>query len=322
MRNSAIELLRILMMLGIVACHVIGQGGHDNHMGFDRIGGCGVVGFMFISGYFGMKCSLRRALKLLGTALYCNFVVAGLGVWLNPEISYVQYFLYNWTSGSGWWFLWGYLIVMLLAPLVEAAFLSEGGSCKRMGFVWPVLILVFGWQFATAVPFLRRVIPSPDGLKGLSFAVLLGIYVFARAFRLMRWDRYFPVRRSFAILLVSSILVAMGFSQYSSPVALLLGASSVSLALSVTRLPEWVDKICTALVPSLFPVYLIHTNIQGFEIISRMEDYFMGTLNTGVWCGYLIVIGIVFTGAIVIDIPRRICGCIISDLNRRIKVDK
>lgn len=48
----------------------------------------------------------------------------------------------------------------------------------------------------------------------------------------------------------------------------------------------------------------------------------MGTLNTGVWCGYLIVIGIVFTGAIVIDIPRRICGCIISDLNRRIKVDK
>ena len=85
MRNSAIELLRILMMLGIVACHVIGQGGHDNHMGFDRIGGCGVVGFMFISGYFGMKCSLRRALKLLGTALYCNFVVAGLGVWLNPE---------------------------------------------------------------------------------------------------------------------------------------------------------------------------------------------------------------------------------------------
>jgi len=181
MRNSAIELLRILMMLGIVACHVIGQGGHDNHMGFDRIGGCGVVGFMFISGYFGMKCSLRRALKLLGTALYCNFVVAGLGVWLNPEISYVQYFLYNW---------------MLLAPLVEAAFLSEGGSCKRMGFVWPVLILVFGWQFATAVPFLRRVIPSPDGLKGLSFVVLLGIYVFARAFRLMRWDRYFPVRRS------------------------------------------------------------------------------------------------------------------------------
>ena len=191
-----------------------------------------------------------------------------------------------------------------------------GRSCKRMGFVWPVLILVLGWQFATAVPFLRRVIPSPDGLKGLSFAVLLGIYVFARAFRLMRWVRYFPVRRSFAILLVSSILVAMGFSQYSSPVALLLGASAVSLALSVTRLPEWVDKICTALVPSLFPVYLIHTNIQGFEIISRMEDSFMDNLNFE--CGgYLLVIGIVFFAGIIVDLPRRMCVSLASRLINR-----
>lgn len=299
-RTPSVEVLRILMMLGIVACHVIGQGGHDNHLGIDRICGCGVVGFMFISGYFGIRCSLGRVLRLLGMAVYCNLIVAWVGVLLNPSASYMHYFLYNWTRGSGWWFLWGYIVVMLLSPLIETAF-----STKQLNFITPVLALVFGWQFLTAVPHVRDVIPVPNGLDGLSFVMLLGIYVFARTFNLLGWRRYMPRRVAVCVLVVSAVFVAIGFSQYSSPFALMLGASSFSIALSVERLPERVRKVCRCLVPSLFSVYLLHTNIQGFELISRMEDYFMGKLNTGTWLGYLIVVSIVFCAGIIIDLPRR-----------------
>lgn len=299
-RASSVEVLRIIMMLGIVACHAIGQGGHDNHLGIDRICGCGVVGFMFISGYFGMKCSLGRVLKLLGIALYCNLIVAWVGVMLNPTTSYMGYFLYNWTHGSGWWFLWGYIVVMLLSPLVEAAF-----STKQLNFIAPVLTLVFGWQFLTAVPHVRDIIPVPNGLDGLSFVMLLGIYVFARAFNILEWSRYLSRKVSVMVFIACAVLVAIGFSQYSSPPALLLGTGAFSFALSIKRLPLLVEKICRYVVPSLFSVYLLHTNIQGFELISRMEDYFMGKLNTGVWLGYLIVIAVVFCAGIIIDLPRR-----------------
>lgn len=311
MRNSAIELLRVIMMLGIVACHVIGQGGHDNHLGIDRICGCGVVGFMFISGYYGMKCSVKRISRLLGIALYCNFIVAGLGVLSEPSVSYWDVFLYNWTHGSGWWFLWGYLIVMLLSPLIEAAF-----STRRLDFVVSVCILVFGWQFATAVPFLRNVIPVPNGFGGLSFVMLLGIYVFARACSCFEWLRHLPRRTAMLAFAISAVFVAIGFSQYSSPAALLLGASAFSIALSFERTPLYVGKVCRCLVPSLFSVYLIHTNIQGFELISRMEDYFFDTLNIQ-GGGYLLVICIVFCAGIIIDLPRRLCVSLADRLINR-----
>lgn len=299
-RTQSVEVLRVIMMLGIVACHVIRQGGYDNHLGIDRICGCAVVGFMFISGYFGIRCSLGRVLKLLAMAVYCNLIVAWVGVLLHPSASYMHYFLYNWTRGSGWWFFWGYIVVVLLSPLIEAAF-----STRRFDFVIPIIMLVFGWQFATAVPYLRNIIPAPNGLDGLSFVMLIGIYIFARTFNLLGWRRFMPRRMAVCVLGVSTVFVAIGFSQYSSPFALLLGMSAFSIALSVDRLPKCVGKACSWLVPSLLSVYLLHTNIQGFELIARLEDYFMGKLNTGVWLGYLLVIGIVFGAGIIIDLPRR-----------------
>ena len=70
-RNARIELLRILSIFGIVNMHVYGA--YNDDLSFlmkaygvllNSVANMGVTIFMLISGYFGIKASVKRYLKL------------------------------------------------------------------------------------------------------------------------------------------------------------------------------------------------------------------------------------------------------------------
>jgi len=66
MRDPKIELFRCLCMFGVVLLHALTQGGYaDAHRGLDNLMTPSVVGFVFISGYFGIKCRIKGVLKLI-----------------------------------------------------------------------------------------------------------------------------------------------------------------------------------------------------------------------------------------------------------------
>lgn len=92
-RNSSIELLRILFMLLIVILHaychgrqVIVEDIHSmgkslqtvHHLVFYILGNCGVTGFVFISGYYGIHFKQNRFLNLVLTCVFYFMLTASL----------------------------------------------------------------------------------------------------------------------------------------------------------------------------------------------------------------------------------------------------
>ncbi len=69
-RNSAIEIYRVVLMLGIVALHEYSYVGMGHNWVPRLLTSC-VVGFVFISGYYGVKLSLAKLAKLYGVAIFC-----------------------------------------------------------------------------------------------------------------------------------------------------------------------------------------------------------------------------------------------------------
>lgn len=128
-RNSSIEVLRIVFMFLILSIHIYGHGSGLNYdwiysLGADwstawnlslySLGKIGVTGFIFISGYFGIKTSKRSLIMILSFpffyALLLNLYFGHYGVY--DFINLV--FAFN-----GWWFVSCYVFLMLLAPFVE-----------------------------------------------------------------------------------------------------------------------------------------------------------------------------------------------------------
>ena len=69
-RDRAIDICRVCLMFGICLLHAISQAGHNIAWAANMLMWC-VPGFMFISGWFGIKFSIGKALKLYGISLYC-----------------------------------------------------------------------------------------------------------------------------------------------------------------------------------------------------------------------------------------------------------
>lgn len=128
-RNSSIELLRVFFMFLILTIHVYGHGsGLDYNwiysLGADcstawnlslySLGKIGVTGFIFISGYYGIKTSRRSLFQILMVPLFYTLLLS---------LAYHHYHLADVINiifaFNGWWFVSCYVFLMLLAPFIE-----------------------------------------------------------------------------------------------------------------------------------------------------------------------------------------------------------
>lgn len=126
-RNSNVETLRVLMMYLIVLLHfsarVFDLGNPDKYSPFifSAIQGIrcicflGVSTFAFISGYYGIKWSLKKFLKngILATIWGVVFYAMGMAYGgANLKM------LFPLSSGYHWYFS-AYMILMILAPVLN-----------------------------------------------------------------------------------------------------------------------------------------------------------------------------------------------------------
>lgn len=125
-RNSSIEILRFLFMFFIVLIHVYGHGLHLDfekiyswgdswhtapHLALFALGKVGVTGFMFISGYFGIRMNAKKWITLLGTTFF-YFILLSKGSDLRGFLHPYDY----------WWYISCYLIICLLSPILNLGF--------------------------------------------------------------------------------------------------------------------------------------------------------------------------------------------------------
>lgn len=301
-RDASIELYRCLCMFAVVLLHMLDQGGYaEGHRGLDNLMSPGVVGFIFISGWFGIRFKWSGVLKLLGIGFACWLTLAVL----NRD------FTSSFGIGGYWWFLWMYLALMALAPLVEP-FVNEINGWGQNRKVMPFLLVIFGWSYlATKVPCFKEWVPSVDGFSPFGVLTFLGVYVAARVVsrvEVEKWRTWWLV----CAAVLSGAACWAGFCHYNSPFALIFAGSvflivkrmgacfnaeTQKVLLCLRRLVMWLG-------PSMFSVYLLHTNDAGFELLREAENRMM---EQG-WNYYAMAFALasaIFVGCIVLDLPRR-----------------
>ncbi len=306
-RDPAIELYRISLMFGICLLHAVGFGDYSNRFAVNALTFC-VVGFVFISGWYGVRFSWMKLAKLYGIGLYCAFAVTLLH-YKGFDVCAIRDAVHLLTHG--FWFLHAYALMMVFAPLVNMAMPPVSPKMQlwaSLASISPLFFLVWFWGFGRTLPVVGEWFPKTDGLEAYGGITLLGIYAGARLIRLS--DIAEKIKGWHLIVAIPTFLVlcAIGLGDYNSPFAFGLAAS---LFFCFQRLNgQWLDGLLGRFVcflgPGMFSVYLIHCNPLGVSLIQHVERCLH---NFGCIPQSMVVVitaTCLFGSAFFLDIPRRL----------------
>lgn len=235
-RNSAIELYRCMLMFGICLLHCLHR---DNYGAWAEslLLPC-VCGFAFISGWFGIRFTPSKVLRLYGVQFYC-LAVAQIASWVVGNGFHIQSMLKGFCS---YWFIHAYVLMMLLAPLVNHAVDDR----RAVRVMVPFLVAVFGWGFLGRFPIVNRFVPKPLDLDMYSGLTLLGVYAVARLARIYRLDERLSVRQLAVCFLTAAVLCSAGhLGFYNSPVAVVFIGSAFLMAIRLKihgGSKTWLDR--------------------------------------------------------------------------------
>ena len=308
-RNASIELFRASLMFCICWLHAIDQGGYCRR-GLDNVLVTALAGFVFLSGYFGIRFSWKKVGRLVLVGIYCSLFIAaawsivgevGFSAFLRRIPTCVTYL-------KTVWFLWAYIMLMCLAPLVEPLVerMKETNSVKA---VVPLWVMMFGWAYAAKVPGIKEFVPQGESVQSVAL-IFLGIYLWGRTCAVFEIDKTIRNVHLAFLILGAGAVCWIGFHHMNSLSAV---AFATGMFILFKRIPisAVIGRIATILSPSLFSVYIIHTNGAGFEFIHRMEDWFfvekgVGSSGLGYFVVTFVVAATVFSSCILLDIPRRL----------------
>jgi len=169
-RNSAIELLRIICMVMIVAGHFTYHGGFQlapppaitlNH-GFLRLmemgGGLGADVFVMISGYFLVNSKVQKPKKVL--LMWLQGFTYGAGIYLLlVKLDRAEFLedYFKWqlrpVANATWWFLTIYIVLYILHPYINLALKAADRKMHLnmilvMGVLWGVLPYIVRREYA------------------------------------------------------------------------------------------------------------------------------------------------------------------------------
>ena len=315
-RDASIEAYRVFLMFLICLLHSTTQGIVPNL--YVRSGLLWAVpGFVFISGWFGIGFKLSKLIRLFMTGVVCGGIAICVAYFSGMHLRTEN--IAQMTMRQ--WFLCCYMVLMLLAPLLNVA--MENIRMMKGGVA--AIAVLLSWNWLSTSKGMHVYGPVADGLGDYTFVMMLVVYTCARLVRICcdNDNAFFPAlygKRLTALVLAAFAVCAVGWrfhlGEYSSPVAIATAALAFLLFRRI-KLPTFVRKAIFFLAPSMFPVYLLHTNAVGFTAIKA----FQGTLSG---CGVPVFLLIpltavaVFVSCICLDLIRRGIGWLFNPALKRL----
>ena len=329
-RESNLELLRIVAMFFIVLHHLIVHGmrnvGYlaypleeiylDKQIPLIVLNAFTVVAvncYVLISGYFGINPTKKKLWNLFAI---CAFYSVGhylVYAILNDTFN-IKTFVYSFlpfSHNQGLWFVTCYIGLFFISPLLNAAvsYLSEKKVSEWMKVLGGLAIITFyfGYLWRTELNY-----------NGYSIENFIFLYMIGRYLNL----KIQPVKRNVKVLIcyfVCTLITASlgiffleckGISdylyywawRYNSPFVILGAVSLFMFFNSLTIRKKWINYIAA----STFSVYLIHENVHVNMLIYDYVHEFLLGMNIGYIILYLLMIGLlVFVGCVIIDLVRR-----------------
>ena len=323
-RNSNIELLRIIAMIMILGLHVnflaIGIPSLGDTISFpvtsfirfftENLCIVGVNIFVLISGWFGINYKTKGLCNFLFQSLFFSLIlfipfVLAEKIDINRINIMSSFLLYK----NAYWFVWAYIILYILAPILNAFIeKSDKQTFKR------VLILFFIIQ--TIVSIFTNVGFYKAGYDPLSF---IGLYLLARYYRLHTENNGKYIYLFIFILCTllntlacflppfigkgNSTIVSIG-STYTNPLNII---GALSLLLFFTKL-NFKSKTVNYIATSCFAVYLLHMHfcVSIYYLGTAKDLFFKYSGLTYIACIIALFVA-VFIVSIVLDRIRIVC---------------
>lgn len=294
-RQSNMELLRCVAMFLVLVVHSdFGALGVPTAVSFadsplaetwrvlvEAVGLMCVNLFVIISGYFGIRLSMRSACNFLfqvlfwAVAPYLLLSASGLVPWDWSA------FGDRWLFGSDYWFPQVYATLMLVAPALNLY--ADSVPPRRLALLLLAMLLVEGLLGGTDVWEIAY-------RRGYGLASFVTLYLFGRYARLTRLPMRVSPSTSFMVALIATLGTAAAivlsvmlthdgeaidrcisiFTSYASPFVLV---ASMAVSVAFARL-HFQSRIVNWLGASAFSVYLIHANPHV------MNAYFFHPIRT------------------------------------------
>jgi len=302
-RNANIELLRICLMFGIFILHAIYHSGNQLPAVSNCLRWC-VNCFVFISGWYGIQFSLSRLLRFVATVAYAGVVAIAVGVLVGTWNPSDNAFLSNaYKMIVGHWFVVAYVILMLVAPLVNSA-LEKISSEKLSQILLPFVFLLF-WSWSQGLPLISTALPLAPGFGDYTPLSLIGVYVCARVMRMLKVDVRVDAVKLLVVLCACAPVCFWGFGTYSSFFAILV-AGSVFLLFERCPIQARIERIVTILSPSMFSM-LILSQKAGWTLplFNRLNGNMVNQPIYLKGISALSLAGLLFAGCLLLDVPRR-----------------
>lgn len=303
LRNSNIELLRFILMAAICFWHVIIHGyGYmksDTNSNLLLVTFCcalfspAVYCFMFISGWYGIKFSLKKFVQLVITACTCFWLSIIIRYfWGGVELKLIVEHIFP-ISSNFWWFLTCYVMVFLIAPFINLGF--EQLESKMIKHI--LIIMTF-----IEILCLINLTPS----RGSTFFGLLYIYCLGRYIK--RSDFSFSNSKLMLVYFLS--LVALWVSIYWGYDIVLNGSKLSFILLSYNNPCIILMAICIFFLFQKFkPTYnskinYILTDVLAIYLLTEgiggsLYHYLANTINQNWLIGILLVFLVMFIALII-----------------------
>ena len=239
-----------------------------------------------------------------------------LAVAITPEKSLTlegvkSIFLFN---GSDYWFIKAYLILMVLAPMLNAfCDYASRRELRTILIAYFIILMIYGWLEPASVHF------TMNGCTALSF---VGLYLLGRYLKMYRPKLTAYNKHIYAVVYVAASLVMffmclLFLSQgvrvtldsrllnYGSPLVIL---SAVALLLFFSKW-TFANKVVNQAAKSCLAVYLLHCNYFVFPIY---KDLTLKAHQLG-WGMVVLFVLAVFVLAIMVDRLRIVMWDVISN---------
>lgn len=277
MRNSSIELLRILAMLFIVTDHVLCHGLHDEWIGTDYLRpfvACGVNLFILISGYFGIRFRLKGFINLLLMVSFYNLVSCLIATFALGEpvgLKSLVGIVLPLSSNRFYWFITCYLILYLLSPILNAG-IEKLHANNTLKYYPPLLLYLTcfgGWAIG-------NFLINKTGFHIMQFITLyfVGRYV-------SLYDIPAKVSKKALLLTILTaypimLLLAGVLNPYrtvtanNSPFNILMSVTLLLLFVKTRLQSGWINKIAKTMLAE----YLLQDGMAGVLIYTNVYQWY------------------------------------------------
>ncbi len=289
-RQSNIELLRIVAMIFILICHASGKilglpSQADIQQSFPQsftkvlfdafsIGGVDI--FILISGWFGIKFSRKGFVKFIYQVIFLLFGIYAISFFCTDQILSIASIKVCLGLTGEYWFVMAYIGLYIFSPVLNT--FVENTSRRTIG-----IFLVSFYLFQCYYCWLSGTV---DYYGGYSITFFCGLYLTGRYFKKYPLScmtkyalRIYLICTSIIMTVVLGSLLLLDNAgrmlRYDNPLVII---SSLSLLFAFSKL-HIQNKFVNWLAASCFAVYIIHYNPLVFIYFQKYELWIYRVTN-------------------------------------------